>query len=140
MDRSITDSINLWLSIIIAGIILNIWAISGSVSREYSRYQQSELDAIAVVKEYREWNVYDNTQVYAQDIATAILKYRGKPEVFVDTDLTVAVVWGLKWDMATAPTQYTATIISGQLPVNAIYISTIVKDANGSVIRLEFRR
>ena len=141
MDKSVVDSLGLWLALILAAITLSIWAVLMSVQGQYSRYQQSEIDAIEQVREYREWNTYDNTQVYAQDVASIVLKTRGSIQIWVDTDINPATeTWGIVWDNTTLATEFTAAKISALLPVNGMYNSSIIKDVNGSISRLEFRR
>lgn len=141
MGDSTLQSISIWVSIVLAAIVLGIWSTLMFVQGEYARYQQSEIDAIEQVKEYREWNSYDNTQVYPQDIATLILKKKGSIAVWVDTDVNPAAeTWGEIWDETTVSTEFTAINISGRLPVTGIYTSTLIRDLNGSIVRVEFRR
>jgi len=140
LDRSIVDSIMIWLGIITASIVIGIWVTLGSIQRDFARYQQSEVDAISVVKEYRKWNAYDETTVFPQDVVSLIFMTRGYPEVWVDTDATAANSFTQKWTVATSPTPYTAAAISTLLPSTGVYTSHLVYDVNGEVSRVEFWR
>jgi len=141
MGDGALQSVGLWLSIILAAIVLGVWSTLMAIQGEYARFQQSEIDAVEQVREYREWNAYDNTQVFPQDIATLVMKTKGSIEVWVDTNADPGLeTWGVIWNAATPPANFTAVTVSGALPVSGLYTASIIKDVNGSIRKVEFRR
>lgn len=141
MGDEIGEAINFSVDLIVASIVIAMWSTLMYMSNEMGRTSQAEADSIATVQEYRKLNAYDGTTVLPQDIINYIFETRGSPEVWVDTNVSPGVdAFTLKWTPTSASSDYTAEALANKLPTNVSYLSTIVKDANGSVIRLEFRR
>lgn len=140
MGEEISTAINLAVDLIISALIIGAWSALMYMANELGRTQQAELDAINVVQEYRKWNQYDNSNVYPQDVINLIFETRGYPEVWVDTDTTAGVNFSWKWTPSSSPCPYTAVELSTLLPVSGIYLSSIVYDLNGAILRVEFRR
>lgn len=141
MERDTGNAILIAVSLFVGAIVLGVWASLGASSSEYTRYLQNEVNAVEVVKEYRKWLAYDNTTLMPQDVMSLIFETRGLPEVWVDTDPNPAVAnFSLKWTEASAPTPYTAEAISNILPPDIPYTSSLVKDVNGALLRIEMKR
>lgn len=132
----------IWLSFsaMIAALVLSFVALLGAFARQAAALQAEEDNAIAIMKEYRKYAQYENTQLYPQDVISAIARTRGEPEVYVDTDEGPGVSFTWQWTESTNPSEFSPTYLSGIFPLTGKYQSTIVKDLNGSIIRLEFRR
>lgn len=124
----------------VTALVLTFAIMLGSSVREMSRVQQAEIDAVEMVKEYREHNKYDGTEVYPQDIISLLLEKRGKPEVWVDTVSGSGVTFTYKWNSTLPDENWTPTYFTGLLPLTAKYEAGFVKDDNGAIIRYEFRR
>jgi hypothetical protein len=132
----------IWLSVsaTLAAMVIGFATILGSFSHQQAVMQNEEDNAIAIVKEYRKYNQYDNQVLYPQDVISAIADSRGVPEVWVDTVDGPAVNFSWMWTAATPAAQFSTTYLSSVFPIGGAYTSSIVKDLNGSIIRLEFRR
>lgn len=89
----------------------------------------------ARLKEYAEYNQYDNTHVYQQDIITAIYQYRGDPAVKVDTGSGT-----FQWSLTHRDTDYSTTAIAALLPQDTYYDADIERSANGAVIGILFKK
>ncbi|QUI25102.1 hypothetical protein HZI73_23625 [Vallitalea pronyensis] len=134
----------IWVSIdlMTAALILVSALTISRISRDFGRVQQQEINAVAVTKLYRTYNRYDNqTNLTPQDIITLIFETRGRPEIWVDTTAGSAVSFTQKWTPTSPSNMWDLThITENVLPVTASYTSTIEKNANGEISRVEFRR
>jgi hypothetical protein len=134
------EAIWLGISAMIAALVLSFAGILGSFAHQQASIQNEEDNAIAIVKEYRKYNQYDNQVIYPQDVISAIADSRGLPEVWVDTVDGPATNFSWMWNPGTAPAQFSPTYLSGVFPVGGTYTASIIKDLNGAIIRLEMRR
>lgn len=127
-----------------AALILVSALTIARISRDFGRVQQQEVNAVAITKLYRTYNRYDNQKdLMPQDIVSLIFETRGKPEIWVDTTAGSAVSFDYKWTAILAPTSNMwdlTHITENILPVSATYTSTIEKNDNGEISRVEFRR
>jgi hypothetical protein len=134
----------IWASIDlgVAAIILSLATLLGSFAILIGNVQQQEIDAIEVAQEYRQFNKYDNTTVYPQDVISVIFETHGYPEVWVDTDESVIENYSLKWvkSIPADNVYWDLTHVTSILPVTGVYQSIIHRNANGEIDRLEFRR
>lgn len=140
MGEEISSAINLSVDLLIAAMVIGTWSALMYMANYLGRYQQAEADSIKVIQEYRKYNQYDATVVAPQDIVNLIFESRGTPEVWVDTDETDGVSFDWKWTATSSPCPYTATDLTTLLPSIGTYDSSIIYDANGAVLRFEFRR
>lgn len=136
------ESVWIMVSVSISAIVLLFAVNLGSIGNQLAAQQQTENNSIAVIQDYREWSQYDNTQLYPQDIISFILQYRGTPTAMVDTGAGSGAQadYSLVWSNSSAPCNYTDVDISNLLPVGASYTSTLIKNGNGAVTAVEFRR
>jgi len=132
-----------WASIsaMTAALVLSLVFVLGSFAREAVKIQQTEEDAIAIIKEYREYSRYDSTKgLYPSDVITAISESRGFPEIWVDVEQGQGVNFLWKWTRNTAPEEFTTAKLVDRFPLVALYDATLIRDLNGVVSRIEFRR
>ncbi|WP_294156215.1 hypothetical protein [uncultured Clostridium sp.] len=113
----------------ICGLILFYVAILSGVGRKASEIQQKGADAVEVLAEYREYNVYDNTILWSQDVISAILKYRGLPEVNVTYKNGGRTV---QYTMNTSADNYTNEYLNKQFEVSSKFLSTLKRDEKGT--------
>lgn len=132
-----------WASIsaLMAALILGMIAVLGSLARESATVQHTDDNAVAIVKEIRRFSPYNNTtNLYPQDVISAIAEFKGMPAVWVDTLAGTGVNFAWQWTESTSSSQYTTSYLTGIFPADGLYDASLVSDANGAVIRIEFRR
>ena len=87
------------------------------------------------MRDYTEFNQYDATHVYPQDITAAVLSYRGFPSVKVTLSNGTSAVWST----GASATDYKAASINTLLNQNTLYDSDIERNANGEVVSVIFK-
>lgn len=90
------------------------------------------------MEKYTEFNQYDNTHVYAQDVTAAIMSYRGFPSVNVRCNRSTSATTGDTWSESVQATDYTAVKINEKLDQDALYDADVERNANGQVISVTF--
>lgn len=139
----------IWVSVdLMAAALILVSALTITrISRDFGRMQQREIDAITITKLYRTYNKYETDEYLApQDIISLIFETRGRPEVWVDSMPGTGdanTLFSYVWDTSHPPTSnmWDLTHISENiLPVSAPYKATIIKNDNGEISRIEFRR
>lgn len=109
-----------------------------------------------LMREYREFNGYNNKTVYAQDIVSLVLQKRGAVGVRVLIGTNLKAYWcensdiedsldslsGDPWSLegSKKQTTYTATAVEEQLNVNKVYQGTLSYGLNGEVLGVTFRQ
>lgn len=133
MNDIIADLISQGVDLLITAVILSS-IITMMASAQQLNGEINEQQAIhAEITEYRQHNQFDNTEVYAQDIISAIMKYRGTPYVtvkFADATYT--------WSGSVQATNYSASAISNKINSDYTYSANLVYDVGGVVIGYEF--
>ena len=133
MNDIIADLISQGVDLLITAVILSS-IITTMASAQQLNGEINEQQAIhAEITEYRQHNQFDNTEVYAQDIISAIMKYRGTPYVtvkFADATYT--------WSGSVQATNYSASAISNKISSDYTYSANLVYDVGGVVIGYEF--
>jgi hypothetical protein len=129
------------VSAMIAALVLSMIVVLGSLARESVRIQQTDDAAVAIVKEIRRFGTYNDTKnLYPQDVMTAISEFKGMPVIYVDTLEGDDDDFSLVWDDKTPPEDYKTKHLTSIFPTDARYDSSLILDANGAVVRIEFRR
>lgn len=130
------------VELMICGLVIFYAVFLNNVGRTASEIQQNEANAIELLAEYREYNKYDNTIIWSQDVISTILQYRGLPEVEVryktpvNGASTVRYVLGMTYYNSSTRKQesvYTNEYLTPQFNVSAKFHSTIHKDENGTI-------
>lgn len=96
--------------------------------------QQTEEYTVESLAEYREYNRYDDTILWSQDVISAILQYRGQPALKVSYKTGSTVTYNLN----TVKDRYTNQYLSTQFNVSAKFHSYKQLDASGTVVQLNF--
>lgn len=137
----------IWASIsaMMAALVLTLIVVLGSMARESSQIQHDDDNAVAIMKEQRKYVMYDGEiPLMAQDVISAIAESRGYPEIRIDIDPSAADnfawVWNTNRPLTAFSTQYVTDNYFAAIPNSARYYGSLVKDANGAVIAIEFRR
>lgn len=118
------------VELIMCGLVLFYTAFLNNVGRTANEIQQKESDAIEILAEYREFNKYDNTIIWSQDVISTILQYRGLPEIHVKYKGSGTYV---KYTLDTDSSCYTNAYLTNKFGVSSKFKSTIHKDENGSI-------
>jgi hypothetical protein len=142
MGEEWSKTIWIGIELSIAALVLTVAVLLSSFAGEMGRVQQREVDAIEITREYRKYNRYDGTQVYPQDIISAIFETRGAPEVWVDITEGSAVNFSYKWTRSIPPgnNMWNLTNVSTLLPTTGTYQASIHRNDNGEIFKIEFRR
>lgn len=137
----------IWASIsaMMAALVLTLIVVLGSMARESAQIQHEEDNAIAIVKEQRQYLLYnEETALLPQDVISAIAESRGFPEIRVDIDPSLGDDFALVWNTSTPLTEFATSRITDHyfdsVPNSARYYGKLVKDANGVVVAIEFGR
>lgn len=123
---------------IVASVILIIVVALGGTERMQNAIAANH-DATAVMREYREYNQYDNKYVYPQDVISAVYAYHGRPAIQVRTGGTTYA-----WSEFSTPiynghaVEYNTASIAQCVDESSMYFASIVKDANGSITMITF--
>lgn len=122
------------VELIMCGLVLFYTAFLNGIGRTANEIQMKEADAVALLAEYREFNKYDNTILWSQDVISTILQYRGLPEVHVKYKTSGTY---FKYQLGTVDSDgksiYTNAKLTPKFNVSSKFKSTIHKDENGSV-------
>ncbi|GKX28635.1 hypothetical protein SH1V18_11150 [Vallitalea longa] len=139
-----SKAIWIFVELMISSLILISMVVLARMSGDVGRIQQSEIDAVESTKEFRTYFKYeDNEEMYSQDIISLIFETRGYPEVWVEKEKGASDDFTFKWNpsIPTNDKRWDLTHISEKmLEYDNKYKSSIVKNANGEISRIEFRR
>ncbi|OBY77776.1 hypothetical protein BBG47_20005 [Paenibacillus sp. KS1] len=133
----------IWASIsaMTAALVLGFIVVLGALARNGAGIMQEDDNAVAIVKEYRQYSQFNGTMVYSQDIITAIGESRGMPAIWVDTSPGSDVNFALKWTQDTPADKFTTLYLTELFEgVTATYQAHLEYDLNRALIRIEFRR
>lgn len=130
------------ISAMTAALVLSFIVVLGALARNGAGIMQEDDNAVAIVKEYRQYNQFNGTTVYAQDVITAIGESRGMPAIWVDSSPGPDVSFNLKWTQDDTPADSFTTLYLTKLfeGVTSTYQAHLEYDLNGALIRIEFRR
>ncbi|WP_239617490.1 hypothetical protein [Cohnella mopanensis] len=141
-------STTIWASIsaMTAALVLTLIITLGSLARESANIQQQDDNAVAIIKEYRKYNQFDDTSnLYPSDVITAITESDGMPAILVYG--LGGVTW--EWTADTSknnPDQFGTNelvklnIEGGLFDPTARFSSQLVRDPNGAIVQIIFRR
>lgn len=113
-------------------------------AQKVATHEQSSQAYIESMKDYREWNSWDQKIVYAPDVISAILEYRGDPILEINEKGASAAN---SWKRSDSYKQYTANNTKDS-DISAIYtafedstkkyIAVLERNANGAVSTIHF--
>ena len=134
--------VNLLFNAIIIVAFGSIFALVFMLNNEISR-QEGVNEQMKVCAEY---NQYDGTHCYSQDVVSAVFAYRGYPEITLD--LTPVGRGTYTWTRKSKPCEYTTTDVASLVPVErtvggskvgVVYDTDIAYDVNGAVSKITFK-
>lgn len=138
------------ISAMTAALVLSFIVVLGHLASDSARVQQEDDNAVAIIKEYRKYNQFDvdtttGIGLFPQDVVSAIAESRGVPEIWVDTLPGAGVSFGMKWNAATPAANFSTIYLNSlidpsSLPTTTRFDSKVVKDLNGAITSIEFRR
>lgn len=118
------------VELIVVGLVMTYVTFLNNVGKTANEIQMNEANTIEVLAEYREYNKYDNTILWSQDVISTILQYRGLPEVHVKYKGSPSYV---KYTLSTPSSEYTNEKLTDRFNVSSKFHSTVHKDENGTV-------
>lgn len=145
----------IWLAVsaFITATLLTFVVVMESMVKDVSRAQQRDSDSVVYLEEYRKISKYDKADANQADVVSCIMEYRlGTPAVTVTTGVVsdtpnavytpanVAGASNYKWDATNPAGDYLAENINGKVPPEARFRSFVVKDGNGAIVYIWFRR
>lgn len=135
MNDAIAEAIKTGVGLcVVTAVMFGISVIFSSSLQMNSELSMQKSNNIAM-KEYAEFNQYDFTHVYSQDVITAVFQYRGFPAVkVVDADGDIKI-----WSQGSSATVYTATEISDAINKDVVYDADIERNGNGQIVTIIFR-
>lgn len=139
-----SKTIWIFVELMISSLILISMVVLSRMAGDVGRFQQSEIDAVESTKEFRTFFKYEeNEEIYTQDIISLIFETRGYPEVWVEKNVGHSDDFTYKWttSIPTNDDKWDLAYIGEEmLDYDNKYKSSIVKNANGEISRIEFRR
>lgn len=83
--------------------------------------------------EYREYNQFDNTVVYPQDVVSAIFRYRGEPAIKVFSSKG-----SYTWTQNSKPCEWTTAAINNLIDQTKVYSARVEKNSSGQIVSIVF--
>lgn len=146
-----TEGAKIAFGLMISAFVISLAAyymyIGGRLNNEISKQEANKV----LMREYREYNGYNDKAVYAQDVVSLVMKKRGEPAIQIvsggvqtsywcsDTNIyntLAASTWVFKGPAR--QDTYTATAVQERLNINKMYLGTIDYSENGEVIGVTF--
>lgn len=120
-----------------------------NVQSGISSNMAQQQDMLLVAQEYRTYNRYDETVIYAQDMVSALLEFRGQPTCIVKTSDGGTYTYYPTFGVDGAPTSPISDYSTEELQSRFItardnaaasetYKCSLVKDENGDVSEVRF--
>lgn len=144
--EEINKGITIAISAMVAAIILTFAITLGGVGKVIASGIQKDSDVQQELKEKRQWAPYDDRIVNQGDVIDCILKYRtGTPAITAtgipapDDESAPFSIYYL-WNGANPTNEYTMDYLAARIPPGAKYRSKLIKDPNGALLYVWFRR
>ena len=140
------EGIWLGVSAFITAMLLTFSVVMGNEAKQIARFQQKELDTISVLKEDRKWVRYDNVIVNQADVINCILENRSQVPAVAATAIpaydnpSASFAYNYLWNGTNPPADYSMEILNLCIPPGSTYRARLIKDGNGAVVYIWFRR
>lgn len=118
--------------------------------QDTGRMERENQNNIAAMQEYRKWNAWDEKVLYSQDIVSAILEFRGDPEIVINkqnsqdkyayTDNTNSPNYIKSYTKSNTTDSDISQIYLDFADSTIKYISRLHRDENGEVDKIFFIR
>ena len=125
----ISQGVDYLLTAVIISSIVTMMATAQNINSEVTEQQAIHEE----IMEYRKHNQFNDKEVYAQDVISAIMKYRGLPYVRVKIGSNTYT-----WSTREQATNYSASAVDDIVTSDYIYDADLVVDPSGVVIGYEF--
>lgn len=134
----ILKSLDGFIELIGAGLCIVFIVGFSYVNTAYQEADRNNKTAAATMREVREFNSYNDNELKSQDVISAVLQYRGQPELWIDTAKGNTTTWGMKYTLDTQLSEYDVETLTAKFDIEDTYVGELVKDDNGSIERIEF--
>ena len=111
-----TSMVDIVLDLIAAALIIALIVVLGTITQRTNTKLLLEDAAVAQVREYREYNTYDDKTLLGADVVSCLFTVRGKVPV---------TVCGVTY---TVSSDYTIDTINALYPAIKEYHSTLIRD------------
>lgn len=134
MEGAVADSITNGIDLLIVGVfIVGFVAVLG-LSINASEVITNQNDLAAELAEYREYNQFDGTIVYPQDVVSAIYRYRGDPYITVSSSKG-----NYTWSVKSKPCEWNTAKITELIDQEKMYDATVIRGVAGDIVGYEFK-
>lgn len=124
----------LTVELVTCALVLYNSAFLNNISITSNEIQQREANTMATLAEYREYNKFDNTLIWSQDVISTILQYRGLPEVSVKYASGSNNL--VNYTLTTPSSDYTNAALTDRFGVSSKFHANLEKDLNGSIVKI----
>lgn len=128
MDSTIVDMFAQGIDAFITSLIVSFMVIMLSQQQTMASVVSENHTTALEMQEYREYNAYDNRQVYAADIISLILKKKGYPTINVTDVNGHTLTWSLAGYPQNAP--YNVDALYRVIDPRYIYNASLEYDDN----------
>lgn len=134
-----------WLAVgaFVTAMLITFVVVMSSEVRQVARLQQQDIDAVAVLEEHRKWVKYDNVLVNQADVINCVLENRAQAPTVAATanpasdNPNAPFVYDYTW---TSSSDYSMNALNVRIPPGSRYRAQLIKDANGAILYIWFRR
>jgi len=134
MEGPIADWLTTGIDTLIVSVLMVGFIAILNMGYKASEVITSQNDLTSELAEYREYNQFDGTVVYPQDVISAIYRYRGVPYVTV-----VSAGGNYTWSETSAPCPWNTAAISALIDQTVMYDAAVVRGVAGDIIGYEFK-
>lgn len=152
VSNEIRDTITIAISLVVLSIVLTFVAVIMGIKSDLASSRNSSIESAKHIDEYREFNKYNNTMVYGEDVVCAIRDFYdrgirimvtdGTTEYYVDKyvarenpDLVDIDILRTKFPVTK---KYKAVLVYGQVDLNTIDESYAPDTINNNVSSIVF--
>lgn len=134
MEGPIADWLTTGIDTLIVSVLMVGFIAILNMGYKASEVITSQNDLTSELAEYREYNQFDGTVVYPQDVISAIYRYRGVPYVTV-----VSAGGNYTWSETSAPCPWNTVAISALIDQTVMYDAAVVRGVAGDIVGYEFK-
>ncbi len=134
MEGAVAEWITTGVDVLIVSVLLVGFLSVLNMGNTISEAVTQQNDLVNDLSEYREWNQYDNTTVYPEDVLSAIYRYRGEPIITVQSSRG-----NYTWSRTSAPCAWNTAAITALIDQTRMYQAEVVRGTNGDITGYQFR-
>ena len=141
MTEDVADLFKMGVEMSLTAVVLVGVLVLVTISQNIGSTLSEQKVVTDRMREYREYNQFDNNVVYPADIISIIYQYRGLPYVYVEYDST-KLIWSSssisRYPTAVKQSDYRATAIASVIDQTRFYRASLIYGGNGEVEGISF--